>query len=77
MIDWLSGLSAPSRYGVYVAGILLMFLVAVGVGVVTGLVFSWQSEQDTGEPNASAQYRTLQDTTLETPGEAEEGTSRP
>ena len=71
MIDWLSGLSAPSRYGVYVAGILLMFLVAVGVGVVTGLVFSWQSEQDTGEPNASAQYRTLQGTTLETSGNPE------
>jgi hypothetical protein len=51
MTDWLSGLSAPSRYGVYVAGILLLFLVAVGVGVVSGQVFSWQSEQDTaGNP---------------------------
>ena len=68
MIDWLSGLSAPSRYGVCVAGILLLFLVAVGVGVVTGLVFSWQTEQDTGVPSGSAQYRTLQDTMLETTG---------
>jgi len=68
MIDWLSELSAPSRYGVYVAGILLLFLVAVGVGVVTGLVFSWQTEQDTGVPSGSAQYRTLQDTMLETTG---------
>jgi hypothetical protein len=68
MIDWLSELSAPSRYGVYVAGILLLFLVAVGVGVVTGLVFSWQLEQDTGVPSGSAQYRTLQDTMLETTG---------
>lgn len=68
MIDWLSGLSAPSRFGVYVAGILLLFLVAVGVGVVTGLVLSWQTEQDTGVPSGSAQYRTLQDTMLETTG---------
>jgi hypothetical protein len=51
MTDWLSGLSALSRYGVYVAGILLLFFVAVGVGVVSGLVFSWLSEQDTaGNP---------------------------
>jgi hypothetical protein len=56
---WLSGLSAPLRYGVYVAGILLLFFVAVGVGVVTGLVFSWQSEQDMGESAGSAPYRTL------------------
>ena len=68
MIDWLSGLSAPSRYGVYVAGILLMFLVAVGVGAATGVVFSWQSEQETNETAGSAQYRTLQDTMLETTG---------
>lgn len=51
MTDWLSALPAPSRHGVYVAGILLLFLAAVDVGVVTGLVFSWQSEQDTaGNP---------------------------
>jgi hypothetical protein len=56
------------RYGVYVAGILLLFFVAVGVGVVTGLVFSWQFEQDTGESAGSAPYRTLQDTMLETTG---------
>jgi hypothetical protein len=68
MIDWLSGLSAPLRYGVYVGGILLMFLVAVGVGVVSGLVFSWQPEQDTNEPAGSAPYRTLEDTMLETTG---------
>ena len=38
---------APLRYGVFGASILLLFLVAVGVGAVTGLVFSWQREQDT------------------------------
>jgi hypothetical protein len=63
---WLNGLSAPLRYGVYVAGILLLFFVAVGVGVVTGLVFSWQSEQDMGESAGSAPYRTLEDTMSET-----------
>jgi hypothetical protein len=68
VIDWLSGLSAPLRYGVYVAGILLLLFVAVSVGVVTGIVFRWQTEQDTGESVGSAQYTTLEDTMLETPG---------
>ena len=56
------------RYGVYVAGILLLLFVAVSVGVVTGLVFRWQTEQDTGESVGSAQYTILEDTMLETPG---------
>jgi hypothetical protein len=68
VIDWLSGLSAPLRYGVYVAGILLLLFVAVSVGIVSGLVFRWQTEQDTGESVGSAQYTTLEDTMLETPG---------
>ena len=54
MIDGLSGLSAPSRYGVYVAGILLLFLVAVGVGVVSGLVFSRLPEQGTAGNSKNA-----------------------
>jgi hypothetical protein len=68
VLDWLSGLSAPLRYGAYVAGILLLLLVAVSVGAVTGLVFGWQTEQDTGESVGSAQYTTLEYTKVETPG---------
>jgi hypothetical protein len=68
MIDWLSGLSAPLRRGVYVAGILLMFFVAVGVGAGSAVVFSWQPEQVTGESGVPAKTRTLEDTVLETTG---------
>jgi hypothetical protein len=39
---------------------LLLFIVAVGVGVVTAVVFSWLPAQDTGESGGSAEYRTLE-----------------
>jgi hypothetical protein len=68
MIDWLSGLSAPLRYGVYLAGILLLLFVAVGVGVLTGLVFSRLPEQNTGGSADPSQHTTPEDTMLETTG---------
>ena len=77
------GLSPPLRYLAYVAGALLVLLVAAGVGATAGLVFGGRPEWltsgsgttegtvsvKTGEP------RTSKDTDLETPGEAQNANS--
>ncbi len=68
MIGWLRGLSAPVRRGVFVAAILLMYFVAVGVGAAAAGIFSWQPEQVTGESGGPTRTRTLEDTVLETTG---------
>jgi hypothetical protein len=43
MIERLRTLSPLPRYSMYVAGVLLMLCIAVGVGATTAVVFSWQS----------------------------------
>jgi hypothetical protein len=43
MIQWLRTRSSPLRYLVYVAGVLLAFFVAVGVGAGAAVVVGWQS----------------------------------
>jgi len=42
MIEWIRALSPPLRYLVYVAGVLLVFFVAVGVGATAAVVAGWQ-----------------------------------
>jgi hypothetical protein len=43
MIERLRTLSSLSRYLVYVAGVLVVFVVAVGVGATAAVVVGWQS----------------------------------
>lgn len=43
MIERLRALSPPSRYLIYVAGVLLVLLVAAGVGATTAVFVGWQS----------------------------------
>ena len=43
MIERLRTLSPLSRYLVYVAGVLVVFVVAVGVGATAAVVVGWQS----------------------------------
>ncbi len=44
VIDWLKGLAWPLRYSAYVAGALLAFVAAAGVGATAALVFDRQPE---------------------------------
>lgn len=65
MIERLRALSPSSRYLVYIAGVLLVLLVAVGVGVTAAVVVGWQSG-----PVATglAETSTLEGSKLETTG---------
>ena len=38
-------LSSPARYSVYIAGVILLFIVALGVGATAATVVGWQSGQ--------------------------------
>jgi hypothetical protein len=49
----LRGLSAPLRFLAYVAGALLVLLVAAGVGATAGLVFGGRPEWLTSDPGAT------------------------
>jgi hypothetical protein len=44
MIDWIKGLPAPLRYSAYVAGVLLAFMVAAGMGATAALVVDRQHD---------------------------------
>jgi hypothetical protein len=63
MIERLRTLSPPSRYLIYVAGVLLVLLVAVGVGATTAVIVGWQSGRVATGPGES---RTLEASKLET-----------
>src|SRR5215210_2033473 len=63
MIERLRALSSPSRYLIYVAGVLLVLLVAVGVGATTAVVVGWQSGRVVTGPGESS---TLEGSKLET-----------
>ena len=67
MIERLRTLSPPLRYLVYVAGVLLMLLVAVGVGATAAVVVGWQSGRVATD---SARTSTYDGSMLETTGAA-------
>jgi hypothetical protein len=52
MIERLRLLSSPARYSVYVGGVILLFIVALGVGATAAAIVGWQLGQtatgDTG-----------------------------
>jgi hypothetical protein len=74
---WLRGLAPPLRSAVYVAGALLVFFVAVGLGAAAALVVEWQSERaatGSGGPTGSGKPEgTAAETTAGAP--ASEGTA--
>ena len=63
MIERLRALSPPSRYLLYVAGVLVVLLVAVGVGAAAAVVVGWQSGRVATGP---AETSTLEGSKLET-----------
>jgi hypothetical protein len=67
MIEWLRALSPQSRYLVYVAGMLLVISVAVGVGVSSAVVVGWQSGRVASD---SAETSMFEGSMLETTGSA-------
>ena len=73
MFEWLRALSPPSRYLTYLAGVLLVLSMAVGVGVTVAVVVGWQSGR---VANGSAETSTLETSMWETTGaaKASEGT---
>jgi hypothetical protein len=68
MIERLRALSPPSKYLIYVAGVLVVLLVAVGVGATAAVVVGWQSGRVTTGP---AETSTLEGTTLESPSDSQ------
>lgn len=80
VIEWLRGLSFPLRYILYVAGTLLLFLVAVGVGAAAAVVVGWQAEPVATRSGSSAEPGMREVTMLETTGNAgtsEDTTTKP
>ena len=67
MIEWLRTLSPPLRYLVYVAGVLLVLLVSVGIGATAAVVVNWQSGPAATD---TAETSTLQGGDSETTGTA-------
>jgi hypothetical protein len=62
----LRGLAPPLRSAVYVAGALLVFFVAVGLGAAAALVVGGQSERTQAGNGGSAGSETLEGTAAET-----------
>jgi hypothetical protein len=67
MIERLRLLSSPARYSVYVAGVILLFIVALGVGATAAAIVGWQLGQTaTGDAGTdSAGSSTSEGTMLE------------
>lgn len=76
MIEWLRVLSPSLRYLMYVAGVLLVLFVAIGVGVMAAVVVGWQFGQvatDSAETSTlegsksemTSSARALEDTAIE------------
>jgi hypothetical protein len=74
MIEWLRALSPPSRYLMYVASVLLVLFVAVGVGATAAVVVGWQFGRVATD---SAETSRFESSMLETTGttSASEGTA--
>ena len=71
MIERLRGLSPPLRYLLYVAGALLVFLVATGVGAAAAIVVGAYPEWAKSGPHAPAGSGTTGGAAVETTGEAD------
>jgi len=67
MFEWLRALSPPSRHLTYVAGVLLVLSMAIGVGVTAAVVVGWQSGRVATD---SAETSTFETSMLETTGPA-------
>ena len=67
MFEWLRALSPPSRYLTYVAVVLLVLSMAVGVGVTAAVVVGWQSGR---VATGSAETSTLETSMWESTGAA-------
>jgi len=65
MIAWLRALSPPLRFLIYVAGMLLVLSVAVGVGATAAVVVGWQFGRVVPD---SAETSTFESSMLETTG---------
>ena len=72
MIERLRSLSPSLRYLIYVAGVLLVLLVSVGVGATAAVVVNWQSGP---AAPGSAETSKLEGSELETTAGASEGTA--
>jgi hypothetical protein len=71
VIEWLRGLPSPLRYPAYLAGALLAFFVAVGVGAAAAVVVGWPHLQVASGPGGPPdEARTLEERASETTGEA-------
>ena len=71
MIERLRELPSYLRYLAYIAGALLAFFVALGVGVAAAVVIGWQPERvasgsDGAAKSGPAESRKLEDTVIET-----------
>ncbi len=63
MIERLRAFSAPLRYLIYVAGVLLVFSVAAGIGATAAVVVGWQFGRVATD---SAETSTFESSMLET-----------
>jgi hypothetical protein len=70
VIEWIQARKPPLRYLIYVAGTLLVFLVAVGAGAAAALVLSRPPERLVSGFVGPAETSTLEDTFLKMPGNA-------
>ncbi|HJQ28501.1 MAG TPA: hypothetical protein VJ827_04120 [Rubrobacter sp.] len=68
MIEWLKGLTSPLKYVVYVAGALLLFFVAVGMGAAAAVVVAWSPEPVVAHSGSSDESGIREVTKLETTG---------
>src|SRR5687767_3012745 len=82
MLERLRALSPPSRYLIYVAGVLVVLVVAVGIGAAAAVVIGWQSGRvATGPAETSAlegsksettiAFEASEDTATEPPGDSQ------
>jgi hypothetical protein len=65
MIERLRVLSRPLKYETYFAGLLLVLVIAVGVGATAAVVVNWQSGR---APTDSTETRTSKSSSLGTTG---------
>jgi hypothetical protein len=76
MIERLKMLSPPVRYAVYVAGVILSFFVALGLGATAAAVVDWELGQATTGGTGRAATEPTGTTMLESTAEMPEETAR-
>lgn len=67
MIEWLRALPPPFRFALYVAGVVALFFVAVGLGAAVAVITGWQFG---GVATGSAGGNAFEGSNLETTGTA-------